>query len=206
MAVFIEEYADFLESHIERWTVTTQGTLVPGIAKHDIRINPVDIDNADPLSDPNCGVLTIHNRPPGERIDFPAKEVVDAGFLELVRYGIRSPGDTLVEDSLRVVDAVLKVVTPYGPCWHRYNHDGYGLRPDGGPFQGWGKGRLWPLLTGERGHYEFAAGRDVQPFVRTMEGFASRGGLLPDQVWDEPDRSVHSRHFGQCAGPALPLT
>ena len=111
----------------------------------------------------------------------------------------------MVEDSLRVVDAVLKVVTPYGPCWHRYNHDGYGLRPDGGPFQGWGKGRLWPLLTGERGHYEFAAGRDVKPFIRAMEGFASRGGLLPEQVWDEPDRSGHSRHFGQCAGAAMPL-
>lgn len=205
MAVFIEEYADFLESHIERWTVTTQGTLVRGIAKHYIRINPVEINNPEPLADPNCGVLTIHNRRPGERIEFPAKEVADAGFLELVRYGIRSPGDTLVEDSLRVVDAVLKVVTPYGPCWHRYNHDGYGLRPDGGPFQGWGKGRLWPLLTGERGHYEFAAGRDVKPFIQAMEGFASQGGLLPEQVWDEPDRSGHSRHFGQCAGAAMPL-
>jgi glucoamylase len=205
IAVFIEDYADFLESHIERWTVTTQGTLVRGIAKHYIRINPININNPEPREDPNCGTLTIRNRPPGERIDFPAKEVVDGGFLELVRYGIRSPGDTLVEDSLGVVDAVLKIVTPYGPCWHRYNHDGYGLRPDGGPFQGWGKGRLWPLLTGERGHYEFAAGRDVKPFIRAMEGFASRGGLIPEQVWDEPDRSGHSRHFGQCAGAAMPL-
>ena len=205
IAVFIEEYADFLESHIERWTVTTQGTLVRGITKHYIRINPVDINNPEPPEDPNCGTLAIRNRPPGERIVFPAKEVVDAGFLELVRYGVRSPRDTLVEDSLGVVDTVLKVVTPYGPCWHRYNHDGYGLRPDGGPFQGWGKGRLWPLLTGERGHYEFAAGRDVKPFIRAMEGFASRGGLVPEQVWDEPDRSGHGRHFGQCAGAAMPL-
>jgi glucoamylase len=205
VAVFIEEYADFLESHIERWTVTTQGTLVRGIAKHYIRINPVDINNPDPLEDPNCGTLAIRNRPPGERIDFPAKDVVDAGFLELVRYGVRSPGDTLVEDSLGVVDSVLKVVTPYGPCWHRYNHDGYGLRPDGGPFQGWGQGRLWPLLTGERGHYEFAAGKDVKPFIRAMEGFASRGGLVPEQVWDEPERSGHRRHLGQCAGAAMPL-
>lgn len=205
MAVFIEEYADFLESHIERWTVTTQGTLVRETPKHYIRINPVDINNLEPYEDPNFGVLSVRNRRPGERIDFPAKEVVDAGFLELVRYGIRSPRDTLVEDSLHVVDSVLKVVTPYGPCWHRYNHDGYGLRADGGPFQGWGKGRLWPLLTGERGHFEFAAGRDVRPFIRAMEGFASRGGMIPEQVWDEPDPSGHRRHFGQCAGAAMPL-
>ena len=130
---------------------------------------------------------------------------MDAGFLELVRYGIRSSSDTLIEDSLRVVDRILKVVTPVGPGWYRYNHDGYGLRADGGPFQGWGKGRLWPLLTGERGHYELAAGRDVKPFIRAMEGFASRGGMIPEQVWDEPDQPGQSRLFGQCAGAAMPL-
>jgi glucoamylase len=90
-------------------------------------------------------------------------------------------------------------------CLSHVGTEGYGIRPDGGPFQGWGKGRLWPLLTGERGHYEFAAGRDVKPFIRAMEGFASQGGLVPEQVWDEPDRSGHSRHFGQCAGAAMPL-
>jgi glucoamylase len=205
VAIFLEEHADFLESHIERWTVTTQGTLVRGIPKHYIRIGPVDINNPEPNEDPNCGTLAIRNRPPGERSEFSAREVVDAGFLELVRYGIRPANDTLIENSLRVVDAVLKVVTPFGPCWYRYNNDGYGPRPDGGPFEGWGQGRLWPLLTGERGHYELAAGRDVKPFIRAMEGFASRGGMLPEQVWDKPDIPGRSRHFGQCAGAAMPL-
>jgi len=107
--------------------------LVREIPTHYIRINPVDINDPEPPEDPSLGILAIRNRPPGERIDFPAKEVVDAGFLELVRYGIRSSSDRIVEDSLRVVDAVLKVVTPFGPCWHRYNHDGYGLQTDGGP-------------------------------------------------------------------------
>jgi glucoamylase len=201
----LEEYADFLESHIDRWTVTTQGTLVPGIPRHYIRIHPIDVTDPEPHEDPNLGLLTIRNRPPGSLSEFPAKEVVDAGFLELVRYGIRSPNDALIEDSLRVVDRMLKVVTPAGPGWYRYNHDGYGLRADGSPFQGWGKGRLWPLLTGERGHYELAAGRDVKPFIRAMEGFASRGGMIPEQVWDEPDRPGQSRRFGQCAGAAMPL-
>ena len=64
------------------------------------------------------------NQAPGAHYEFPAKEIVDPGFLELVRYGIRSAQDPLIQDSLRVVDAVLKVQTPYGPSWRRYNHDG----------------------------------------------------------------------------------
>jgi glucoamylase len=70
--------------------------------------------------------------------------------------GFRSPHDPIIQDSIRVVDAVLKVDTPFGPCWRRYNHDGYGQREDGDSFNGWGVGRPWPLLTGERGHYELA--------------------------------------------------
>lgn len=204
-ALFLEEYADFLESHIERWTVTTQGTLVEGIPKHYIRIHPVDINNSSPDEDPNEGILSIHNQPPGEPGEFPAKDIVDAGFLELVRYGIRKPGNALLEDSLRVVDAVLKVDTPLGPCWRRYNHDGYGQRPDGGPFEGWGKGRAWPLLTGERGHYELAAGRDMMPYLRAMEQFASRGCMLPEQVWDEADRPDVQMFLGRPTGSAMPL-
>lgn len=204
-AVFLQDYADFLESHVERWTVTTQGALVPEIPRHYIRIRPTDIHDPAPDEDPNRGVLAIRNRPPGEPWEFPAKDIVDAGFLELVRYGLRKPGDPLIEDSLQVVDAVLKVDTPFGPCWHRYNHDGYGQRPDGGPFEGWGKGRAWPLLTGERGHYELAAGRDVRPYIRAMEGFASRGGLLPEQVWDEADRPEIKMYLGRPAGSAMPL-
>ena len=136
---------------------------------------------------------------------FPAKEIVDAGFLELVRYGIRQPGDPLIEDSLRVVDAFLKVDTPCGPCWRRYNHDGYGQRKDGGPYQGWGYGHAWPLLTGERGHYELAAGRDVQPFVRAMESFATSTKLLPEQVWALADQPNAHMYLGRPTGGAMPL-
>ncbi|HWW13589.1 MAG TPA: glycoside hydrolase family 15 protein, partial [Candidatus Dormibacteraeota bacterium] len=146
-AEFVRDYADFLESHIERWTVTTEGTLVPGIRRHYIRVNPASApDCAD--EDANCGTLVLANQPPGARHEFPAKEIVDGGFLELVRYGIRSADDPIIKDSLRVVDAVLKVDTSYGPAWRRYNHDGYGQREDGSSYGGWGKGRPWPLLTG----------------------------------------------------------
>ncbi|MGA2065178.1 MAG: glycoside hydrolase family 15 protein [Thermoguttaceae bacterium] len=205
IAQYLEAYADFLESHIEAWTVTTEGSLVPGIPRHFIRIHPVDIADPHTDEDTNHGVLAMRNCPPGTPTAFPAKDVVDAGFLELVRYGVRAPGSPLIEDSLRVVDAVLKVDTPFGPCWRRYNHDGYGQRPDGGPFQGWGKGHAWPLLIGERGHYELAAGRDVQPFIRAMEGFASATKLLPEQVWSEADRPEAHMFFGRPTGGPMPL-
>jgi len=204
-AQYLEEYADFLECHVEAWTVTTEGTLIPDIKRHYIRIHPVDVHDRCPDEDPNHGVLAIANRPPGAQWAWPAKEIVDAGFIELVRYGIRQSDDPLIVDSLRVVDAVLKVDTPFGPCWRRYNHDGYGQREDGSAYQGWGMGRAWPLLTGERGHYELAAGGDAQLFIRAMEGFASPTGLLPEQVWDEPDRPEVHMVLGRPTGSAMPL-
>jgi glucoamylase len=204
-AKFLEEYADFLESHVEAWTVTDQGSLTPGKARHYIRILPIDPDDVRPLEDPNSGNLAVKNSEPGKPFQFPAKDIVDAGFLELVRYGIRQAGTPLMEDSLSVVDSVLKAETPSGPCWRRYNHDGYGQRPDGGPYEGWGRGRPWPLLTGERGHYELAAGRDPKPYLRAMEGFASKGGMLPEQIWDAADIPGKGLFLGRPTGSAMPL-
>jgi glucoamylase len=204
-AKYLEEYADFLECHIESWTATTEGTLLAGVTRHYIRIHPERADNPDPDEDPNHGTIAIANCPPGVQGVYPAKEIVDAGFLELVRHGIRRADDALVVDSLKVVDAVLKVSTPSGPCWHRYNHDSYGQRDDGGPFEGWGTGRAWPLLTGERAHYELAAGNDTKPFIRAMEHLASRTGLLPEQSWDCPDLPEGFMYFGRPTGSAMPL-
>ena len=204
-AEFLEDYADFLECHVEDWTVTTEGTLDPEVRRHFIRVHPVDIDDPHPMEDPNSGQLTMANVQAGRPSRFPAKEVVDAGFLELVRYGIRRPDDPVIVDSVRVVDRVLKVETPAGPSWHRYNHDGYGQRADGGPFLGWGKGRAWPLLTGERAHYELGLGNDVSGLVAAMERFASPTGLLPEQVWDEKDRPKLHMYLGKPTGAAMPL-
>ena len=204
-AEFLEEYADFLEGRVEAWTVTTQGTLVPGIPRHYIRILPASVDDPSPPEDPNHGVLVLSNQPPGSRYEYPAREIVDAGFLQLVRFGIRKPDDPLIVDSLAVVDAVLKVDTPFGPCWRRYNHDGFGQRDDGSSYDGWGKGRAWPLLTGERGLYELAAGHDPGLYIRAMEGFALDTGMLPEQVWDEADRPEAFMYLGRPTGAAMPL-
>jgi len=203
-AEFVRDYADFLESHIERWTVTTQGTLVPGIRRHYIRVNPASsVDCAD--DDPNCGTLVLANQRPGAPYEFPAKEIVDAGFLELVRYGIRGANDPVIKDSLRVVDSVLKVETPYGPAWRRYNHDGYGQREDGSSYSGWGRGRPWPLLTGERGHYEIAAGRNPLPYLKALENFSQGIGLMPEQIWDGPDVPSRYLFLGGTTDAAMPL-
>jgi glucoamylase len=204
-AKYLEEYADFLEGHLESWTVTTEGTLLPGVPRHYLRILPERADNPEPAEDPNQGYITIANLPPGAQNVFPAKEIVDAGFLELVRHGVRRPDDPIIVDSLKVVDAVLKVETTSGPCWRRYNHDGYGQREDGGAFVGWGQGRVWPLLTGERGHYELAAGHEAKPFFRAMESFASATGLLPEQSWDGPDQPDVFMYCGRPTGSAMPL-
>jgi glucoamylase len=203
-AQYLHDYADFLESNIERWMVTTDGTLLKGVPRHYIRILPIDVNNPEPLEDPNRAQIEIRNRPPGAPYVFAAKEIVDAGFLELVRYGIRKADDPIIEDSVHLVDRVLRIETPMGPCFRRYNHDGYGQRDDGGPFDGWGRGRAWPLLSGERGHYELAAGRDPMPYVRAMEGFA-HGGLLPEQVWDAADRPDQRIWLGRPTGAAMPL-
>jgi glucoamylase len=142
-----------------------------------------------------------------------AKDLLDAGFLELVRYGIRKPDDPLVVDSLRAVDAPLANIkvdfsanpARSGPGWHRYNEDGYGNYADGRPFDGSGRGGTWPLLTGERGHYELAAGRDARPYIRALENFAESPGLISEQLWDLPDHPGGYLRFGYPSGAAMPL-
>ncbi len=205
LAVFIEDYADWIEGHLEDWTVTNDGVLDPEIKRHYMRIRPPECGEA--YAHESCGTeaIRLQNRPPGTRNSFEAREIIDAGFLELVRYGVRPAGDPLIIDSLKVVDAVLKRELPQGPGWKRYNWDGYGQRPDGGPFQGWGQGRVWPLLTGERAHYELAAGNGVDALIEAYEKFATCGHLLPEQVWDEPDLPSAHMRYGRPAGSALPL-
>jgi glucoamylase len=204
-AEFVRTYADFLESHIEQWTVTNHGTLVPGITRHYIRINPAISNGPCVNEDPDAGELLLANQPPGAQYKYPANQIVDAGFLELVRFGVRRPGDPLIEDSLKVIDAVLKVETPGGPCWKRYNHDGYGQRDDGGSYDGWGVGRPWPLLTLERATYQASLGRDVEPLLKAVENFTTGIGLIPEQIWDAPDLPSQHLCFGKATGAAIPL-
>lgn len=205
LAQFLEEHADWIEGHLEDWTVTHEGVLLPEVARHFMRIRPPEC--GAPYAHEGCGeeMVRIQNRGPGERSEYQAREIIDAGFLELVRYGVRRADDPLILDSLKVVDHVLKVETPKGQCWRRYNHDGYGQKHNGGPYEGWGQGRAWPIMTGERAHYEIAAGADVSSYIATLEAFASKGGMLPEQIWDAPDLPEARMYLGDPTGAAMPL-
>jgi glucoamylase len=205
LAVYLEEFSDWIACHLEDWTVTNNGVLHPDIKRHYMRIRPPECGAA--YAHESCGKESIHisNRPPGTRNEFEAREIIDAGFLELVRYGVRRADDPLIVDSLVVVDAVLKRELPQGPGWLRYNWDGYGNHADGAPFQGWGQGAPWPLLTGERAHYELAAGKDISALIKTYEGFATCGQMMPEQVWDQENIPEASMRKGQPTGSAVPL-
>ena len=194
--------ADFWNANIERWTVVRGTPLAKrfGIDGYYIRIAPADILYTDQSV---REVLQIKNRSGGGQV--PADEEVSVDFLQLVRFGLRGADDPAIRDSIAVVDALLKVDTPNGPAWHRYNGDGYGEHDDGGPFDGSGRGRAWPLLTGERGHYELVARRDPRLYLKAMAAMTGPGGLMPEQVWDTTALPSKRLYPGRPSGSAMPL-
>ncbi len=191
-AALYQGVADEWERRVDGWTFTTTGPL--GDGRYFERI--------DDDGDPNDGSpLDINN---GGGV-WDERSVVDAGFLELVRLGIRPADDPNVVASLPEVDETIRVATPNGAMWYRYNHDGYGEKADGSPYDGTGVGRLWPLLSGERGEYELAAGRPASEHLRTMARAANEGYMIPEQVWDRREPTAGGFAFGEGTGSATPL-
>jgi glucoamylase len=135
----------------------------------------------------------------------PTVGAIAPEFLELVRYGLRRPKDERILRSLQGVDATLKVSLPAGPGWRRYAGDLYGEKDDGSPWDGGGRGRAWPVLTGERARHFFSMGLPAAEMVRSLEGFAGPGLMLPEQVWDAADIPAHGLSFGRATGSASPL-
>jgi glucoamylase len=136
-----------------------------------------------------------------------ASQIISPDALALVRFGLRAADDPKIVNTVRAIDALLKVETPHGPVWRRYNGDRYGEHEGGKAFDGSGVGRLWPLLTGERAHFEIAAGRleEASQLLRAFERFAGESGLIPEQVWDSPDLPDRELRFGGPSGSAMPL-
>jgi glucoamylase len=204
-AAYLRETADAWNASIERWTYVTGTNLAQqlGVEGYYVRIAPPEVAEA---ASPVEGFVPIKNRPPGQSAE-PADHIISPDALALVRFGLRAPDDPRIINTLRVIDVLLKVETPYGPAWHRYNDDGYGEHEDGAPFDGSGVGRAWPLLTGERANYELAAGRvnEAERLLQTMEAFANEGGMIPEQVWDSPDIPERGLFFGRPSGSAMPL-
>ena len=208
--------ADDYESKVEARMFTTAGPW--GDGDYFVRITR----NEDPND----------HAPIGENNGQPAHaedRIVDGGFLELVRYGVRAPLAPSIVDSLPEYDDQtredrfrVRYDVNGVPAFRRYGNDGYGEQTDTGGNYGVGgqmhagqRGRLWPFFTGERGHYELAAllargETDVTPiravYVRGMESFANGGLLLPEQAWDGVGHpTAHDYKLGEGTNSATPL-
>lgn len=205
LAVYLRETADLWNEGIDQWTYVTGTDLAAeaGVEGYYVRLAPPDAGGAP---SPATGWVPIKNRPPGDAAE-PAAEVVSPDALALVRFGLRDPHDPRIVSTVKVIDRLLQVDTPSGPAWRRYNHDGYGEHVDGSPFDGSGIGRPWPLLTGERAHYELAAGNaaEARRLAAALRAFAGEGGLLPEQVWDGPPIPGRELAPGGPTGSAMPL-
>ncbi len=204
-ANYLRETADAWNACIERWLYVSDTELARqyGVDGYYVRVAEPDQIDASPAIH---GVVPIRNRPPGQGTA-QAALTVSLDALAFVRFGLRAPDDPRVVNTVKIIDATLQVLTPNGPSWRRYANDGYGEHADGAPFDGTGIGRAWPLLTGERAHYELAAGRkeSAEQLARAMEQFAGESGLLPEQIWDAADIPERELFNGHASGSARPL-
>ena len=203
IATYLRETADLWNANVERWTYATGTDLCEhaGVDGYYVRIVPKDTPEHCPTK---RAVIQIKNRGGDSE---PVTHVISPDALALVRFGLRAANDPKMRNTIQVIDRILKKDTRNGPVWYRYNGDGYGEHADGSPFDGSGIGRGWPLLAGERAHYELAAGnRDAAiHLMQTMEAQAGTGGLFPEQTWDADDIPERELFNGRPAGSAMPL-
>ncbi|WP_046004543.1 glycoside hydrolase family 15 protein [Pseudoalteromonas rubra] len=156
------------DSEVESTMFTTEGNLPSkqSDGKYFFRIGKDANPNTDTKLSDNNG-----------RAGMDKKQIIDGGFLELVRYGVRAADassitNTLPEyedenlpENLRVKYSFNFAGDPNSyPGYRRYGNDGYGedeVRGTNYAEQGQNtagqRGRVWPFFTGERGHYEIAA-------------------------------------------------
>jgi glucoamylase len=215
--------ADSYQRNVKAWTVTTTGPYANH--RYFIRLSPTGNPNTD----------ETYNLGNGSSNSVDQRSVIDAGFLELTRMGELPANDPDVHASLAVVDSVLESHTASGPGWHRYGikstgaSDGYGdcfqpdptdCSPTGAPWfgPGTGSGHLWPLLDGERAEQDLQLNdtADAGSLAVTMHRMSWGLGLVPEQVWEDPNvaRSPFGANpatgsigftNGQAAGSADPL-
>jgi glucoamylase len=205
VASYLRETADVWNSSVDRWMYVcgTDWCKRFDVEGYYVRIAPAQTEAGQPGAQSRVHVKNVAAAE-DTRL---AIHLISPDALALVRFGIRAANDPRIRDTVTVIDALLKVETPTGPTWHRYNDDGYGEHSDGAPFDGTGIGRGWPLLTGERAHYELAAGgvETAKKLLSVMESFANEGGMIPEQVWDTSDIPDRELEFGRPSGSAMPL-
>ncbi|MCG7568572.1 glucan 1,4-alpha-glucosidase [Pseudoalteromonas sp. CNC9-20] len=178
------------EQDIEALMFTSKGTLTGEASdgRYFVRIAQDENTNGDTRLAANNG-----------RAGMDKKQILDGGFLELVRYGVRGADsesvtaslpeydDQSLVDNLRVKYTFTDEQGRAYPGWRRYGNDGYGEDEkrgsnyaEGGNNTDGQRGRVWPFFTGERGHYEIAAANAV------------RGGLTAQDY----QRIQHTYVFG----------
>jgi glucoamylase len=217
--------ADKYASDLEARTYTTAGSLTgeQGNGSYYLRINA----NEDPNDHSALGTSNA-------QVIADESQVIDGGFLELVRYGVRAANDAKILETLPEYDNVKLpdlLRTKYEftfpgvegsfPGWRRYGIDGYG--EDMATGLGYmeannssqGRGRVWPIFTGERGHYELQLAKtkgssDIEKlrntYVKAMELFANQGMMLPEQVWDGVgSNATYNYQIGEGTNGATPL-
>jgi glucoamylase len=201
-AAYLRETADAWNAQIESWTYCCGGQLARslGLPGYFCRIVPASTAGVPQFSKKYALDSELSK-------EEEAREVVSPDVWGLVRYGLRPAHDPRIVATTQVIDSTLKVETPSGPVWHRFNADGYGETKEGEPFSKVGVGRAWPLLTGERAHYELAAGRpdEAKKLFQALENFAGDSGMLPEQVWDVADMPEKKLFLGRPTGSARPL-
>ena len=177
--------------NIDTWTFTTKGAY--GDGQYYLRI--AGGSNYGAVWNPNdASTVFIANSP----LRFPQTEVMDQGFLQLVLLGLKPGNSPLVKRSKDILDQQISYMTPKGRGWYRYSHDAYGEE---------GKGRLWPLLSGEHARYaieRFSANdlswsevlKQTNATVDSFLGFANSGLMIPEQVFEAT---------GEGTGSATPL-
>ncbi|WP_406643214.1 glycoside hydrolase family 15 protein [Amycolatopsis sp. WGS_07] len=194
-----ESTADSWRAQLDGWTRTTSGYWGDHTYYERIDKGTDPNDTGQICFDEGC---------------FYEHDVVDFGFLELVRLGVRGAADAEVAASVvptaaaRDGNAPMQVTTPGGDVYfHRYPHDNYGEStttcagwPANGPQR---FGRLWPVLSGERGEYELANGRSAAVYLKSMADSANDGYFIPEQVWDRADVACFG--LGRPTGSAAPL-
>jgi glucoamylase len=192
-ALRYQETAQAWASQVDNWTQTSTGPY--GNGTYLLRVTP----DGQPDAGTSIGIANGG----GSHDD---RTVVDPSFLELVRLGVKSATAADITDTIAAVDSQLEVSTPEGPIWHRYSFDGYGETSSGGDYTGSGVGNPWPVLTGERGEYDVAAGNlsGAQSMLATMAGAANSGYQISEQVWGGAN-GVNGFTFGQPDNSSTPL-
>ncbi len=205
MAQFLRATADAWNDAIDELTYASGTKLAKkfGVDGYYFRILPPEGICANSIS----RVTTeLKNHVKKERLR-PAVDIVSPDALALVRFGLRHPDDPKIRNTIKIIDATLKTETSTGPVWRRYTLDGYGEHSDGRPFHETGQGRGWPLLAGQRAHYEIARGNfeEARKLRAAVEAQTSECGMIPEQVWDARDIAKRHLYNGHPTGSGMPL-